>query len=182
MVGDRPRGGPRGKVKYSGAVKRALVVLVLAAGLAAARPAPAQEAVFLVRHAERADNSADSPLSASGEQRAVRLADLLEDAGITAIYTTDLQRTIETGAPLATAAHVPTVALPAADTGALLAKIRGAGPHDRLLVVGHSNTVPEVLRALGVAAPVTIGEAEYDNLFLVIPRPGGAPHFLRLRY
>ncbi|MGE5244784.1 MAG: histidine phosphatase family protein [Betaproteobacteria bacterium] len=163
-------------------MKRALVVLWMAAVLAPARAAVAQEAVFLVRHAERADSSADSPLSPAGRRRAARLADLLKDAGITAIYTTDFRRTIQTAAPLARASRVEAVALPAADRDALLAKIRSAGAHDRLLVVGHSNTVPDILRALGVETPVTIGEAEYDNLFVVIPERGEAPHLLRLRY
>ncbi len=163
-------------------MKRALVLLVLAAVLAVARPAPAQDAVFLVRHAERVDNSSDSPLSPAGERRAARLADLLKDAGVTAIYTTDLRRTIQTAAPLAKASSVEAVALAAGDRDALLAKIRSAGPRDRILVVGHSNTVPDLLHALGVDQSISIGDSEYDNLFVLVPRPGAPPHLLRLRY
>jgi broad specificity phosphatase PhoE len=173
--------GPRGKLKYSGAVKRALLLLALAATLAVATPAAAQEAVFVVRHAERADASKDPSLSEAGIARAARLATMLKDAGITGIYTTDLRRTIQTAAPLASAAGLTPVALPAADLDALLARIHAAGPHDRLLVVGHSNTVPAILRALG-APPIAIAETEYDNLFVVVPQAEGAPHVLRLRY
>jgi len=164
-------------------VKRQLLAaaLVLSA-VAAARPARAQEAVFLVRHAERADSSKDSPLSTTGTARAERLAAILADAGITAIYTTEYQRTKETAAPLGRAVHVAPVVVSAADSDALLRKVRASGPHDRVLVVGHSNTVPDLIRALGVATPVVIGEEDYDNLFIVIPQPGGAPRLVRLRF
>jgi broad specificity phosphatase PhoE len=163
-------------------VKRALVFVGLALVLAAARPVRAQEVVFVVRHAERADNSADSPLSAAGEQRAAHLAAMLKDAGITGVITTDLLRTIQTAAPTAREARVQALALPAKATNQAVVKIRAAGPHARLLVVGHSNTVPDILHDLGVTTKVEIGENEYDNLFIVIPQAGGAPHLLRLRY
>ena len=61
---------------YSGVVKRAAAPLVLLALIAAARPAGAQEAIYVVRHAERADQSADSPLSTEGIGRSYRLRDL----------------------------------------------------------------------------------------------------------
>ena len=166
----------------TGVKRRLLAVALVLSAVAAARPARAQEVVFLVRHAERADNSKDSPLSASGIGRAARLAAMLEDAGITAIYTTEYRRTKETAAPLGRAVHVTPVVVSAADGDALARKVRASGPHDRVLVVGHSNTVPDLIRALGVASPVTIGEAEYDNLFILIPQPGGAPRLVRLRF
>ena len=59
---------------------------------------------------------------------------------------------------------------------------RGPRPHDRALVVGHSNTVPELLRALKVATPITIADAEYDNLFIVVPQKDAPPLLLRLKY
>ena len=77
----------------------AFALLLLAAPAAVA----AQEAVFVVRHAERADTSADSVLSPAGEFRAQRLGAMLRDAGITRIYTTNVRRTVQTAAPLAAA-------------------------------------------------------------------------------
>jgi broad specificity phosphatase PhoE len=145
-------------------------------------PASAQEAVFVVRHAERVDASSDSKLSAAGEARAARLAAVLKDAGITHIYTTDLQRTIQTAAPLAAALHITPSALPSADQTALIARLHEATPRDRILVVGHSNTVPGVLAALGVTPAITIGDSEYDNLFVIVPVPGTAPRLLRLHF
>jgi broad specificity phosphatase PhoE len=158
---------------------------VIAALLIAAAIAPrasGQEAVYLVRHAERASTAADSPLSPAGEARARHLATLLHDAGITTIFTTDLRRTIQTAAPLANTINLTPTVIAASDTAALIARIHSANKHDRLLIVGHSNTVPDVLRALGVSPAITIADTEFDNLFIVIPRGDTAPTMLRLRY
>ena len=120
--------------------------------------AVAQSAVFVVRHAERADTSADSVLSPAGEARAARLLDVLKDAGITHIYTTNLRRTVQTAAPLAAALKLTPATLPASDTDALVARVRAAPLTGRILIVGHSNTVPEILKRLGVATPITIAD------------------------
>lgn len=170
------RTGEAGSVR---SVMAAAIVLWL---LVAPTGAAAQGAVFVVRHAERADTTADSTLSDAGHTRAMRLAAILRDAGITQILTTNLQRTGQTAAALAKQLELTPTELPSTDLDALLDKLRAATPRDRVLVVGHSNTVPEILRRLGVAAPVTIDDMEYDNLFIVIPQPGPAALFLRLRY
>jgi broad specificity phosphatase PhoE len=154
------------------------LVLVLASGL----HGRAQEAIYVVRHAERADQSADSALSVKGISRAERLRDLLRDAGVTRIFTSELQRTIATAAPLAAARHLTAQAVPAADAETLAARVAAAGPHDRVLVVGHSNTVPALLRALHVDASIAIADDDYDNLFIVVPQKEGRPVLLRLKY
>jgi broad specificity phosphatase PhoE len=150
--------------------------------LVAPTVATAQGALFLVRHAERADTTEDSPLSAAGHARAARLALILRDAGITRIYTTSRRRTVQTAAPLAAALNLTPSELPAADLDALITGLRTATPDDRVLVVGHSNTLPEILQRLGLTAPVTIADAEYDNLFIAIPREGSPPLLVQLRY
>jgi phosphohistidine phosphatase SixA len=164
------------------AFHRFRIALLLFACMGAASVARGQELVLLTRHAERVDDSSDSALSAKGETRAARLADMLKDAGITRIYTTELRRTVQTAAPLAATLHLTPAIIPARDHKALVAKIHAAGPHDRLLIVGHANTIPEILHELGVSEAISIGESDYDNLFAVAPRAGGAPLFVRLRY
>jgi len=64
----------------------------------------------------------------------------------------------------------------------LLEAIAGCSARDRVLVVGHSNTVPTLLRALHVAEPITVRDDEYDNLFIVFPQKEGRPVLLRLKY
>ena len=74
--------------------------------VAAAVPAQAQKAVFLVRHAEKVDESEDPLLSAAGKARARALARSLRTAGVKAIYVTQYKRTGLTAAPLAAAAGI----------------------------------------------------------------------------
>jgi broad specificity phosphatase PhoE len=152
--------------------------------------ARAQRAVFVVRHAEKASDSNDVsvPLSPAGAERARRLAAMLQDAGITAIYSTDTVRTRATAEPLARLRKLPVEIYAAKNARGeptaepLLAKLRAENNNDIVLVIGHGDTVPILLRGLGVAEPVAIGTGDYDNLFLVVPQPGSIPLFVRLRF
>lgn len=164
------------------APRRALAALALAgAALAAAPPAAAQTTVFLVRHAEKvADGSADPGLTPLGACRAEALAALLADAGLTAVYTSEYRRTRDTAAPAAAAAGVEPVVVPADDVEGLAVRLVAGGP-GAALVVGHSNTVPGILAALGLPGP-PIGEDEHDNLFVAALPADGPPGVARLRY
>ena len=150
--------------------------------LAAAAPAWAQKAVLVVRHAEKVDESDDPLLSAAGKARARALARHLKTAGVKAIYVTQYKRTGLTAAPLAAATGLKPIVLQADARQGLVDRMRKDNANDVVLVVGHSDSVPEVLRLLGHAEPVTIHSAEYDNLFVAIPNKGGPPTVLRLRY
>ncbi|MEI6666523.1 MAG: histidine phosphatase family protein [Acidobacteriota bacterium] len=156
-------------------------VLVIAGGPWIATPS-AQEAVFVVRHAERLNDSADSPLSAAGLARAARLADHLRDARITSIVVTQFVRTADTAQPLADRLGLPLTLVPAAQTAVLVARLRALGPKARVLVVGHSNTVPDILTALGSSEPVTIAPEDFANLFVVLPRAAAPPTVIRIQY
>ena len=153
---------------------RRLLSLVIACVALTAVEARAQTAIFLVRHAEKVDESRDAALSAAGLARAESLARHLQAAGITAIYTTNFQRTIKTAEPLARRLKLT---MTSADTppADLMRMIRERAPQGAVLVVGHSNTVPEMLTALGYPTPVQIAAEEFDNLFVVVPRPAGRP-------
>jgi 2,3-bisphosphoglycerate-dependent phosphoglycerate mutase len=142
--------------------------------------------VFLVRHAERADAGmaaakmagADPELSDAGKARAAALAALLKDAKISAIFTTEYKRTRDTAQPLAAATGVAAAAIDSKDAAGLIDKVKASAGN--VLVVGHSNTVPEIIKALGVGEPVAIPDDQFDNLFVVIR--GARPTLLRLHY
>ena len=123
--------------------------------------------IFLVRHAERADTSSaaasDPNLSAAGYERTQALANGLKDAKISAIYTTEFKRTQETAAPLARSLGIRPEVIFAKQTATLIAKLRAS--HGNVLVVGHSNTLPQISAALGISSRITIAESDYDNLF-----------------
>jgi phosphohistidine phosphatase SixA len=146
--------------------------------------AAAQHTVFMVRHAERADTEGgaaptmgtDPTLSAAGHARAAQLATLLKDADVRAIFVTEYKRTQETAAPLAKALGITPTIIPAKDTPALIEKLKAAP--GRALVVGHSNSVPDVIKGMGVPAAPAIADAEYDNLFILTE----TRQLIRLRY
>ncbi len=139
-------------------------------------------AIFLVRHAERADAGGgaqkDPDLSETGRARAQALAETLRDAKISVIYTTEFHRTQETAKPLAEQLGLQPRIVAANETKKLLAAV--ARDEGNVLIVGHSNTLPEMMQALGIAEPPTLGEHEYDDLFVILHPPG--PRLLRLHF
>jgi len=158
------------------------MVWVASAALVAVGLAPSvaeAQMVIVVRHAERADGGAGAPgaaamtaapdpeLSAAGKARAQALAAMLKDAGITAIYTTEFRRTIDTALPLSDELKIVSTTVPARDQATLTAALK-AHSNGAVLVVGHSNTVPAIIKALG-GPDVTLADSEYDSLFFVAP-------------
>jgi phosphohistidine phosphatase SixA len=147
------------------------------AARASGQEAPEPTVVFLVRHAERADDgTGDPPISAEGEARAELLASMLRDAGVTAVHTTPYRRTRATGEPAASEAGVEMSEYRPDASGLLVDRIRAAG--GRHLVIGHSNTVPELVAAMGGAPGDPIEESEYDRLYIVTLTADGASSVL----
>lgn len=149
----------------------------------------AMPTVILVRHAEKADGNATDPvLSAAGIMRAQALIAALKDAGVSAIITTSLQRTILTAQPLAKArGNTPQVI--AIERGgldqhvqAVVAAIRKFGAGDVVLVVGHSNTVPAIAEALGAPTMPVICESDYANLLVLTADVAGGVRLIRAKY
>ncbi len=154
----------------------------LAAVVAAAVDAAAQQAVIVVRHAEKADQTRDSPLSTAGQARARALAHLLRGAGVTHVITTEYLRTRSTAAPLASALGLTGEEVPARDLPALVARLRALDPASIVLVVGHSNTIPPMLSALGWANTLELQDGDYDDVFVLAPRSGQGASMVRLKY
>ena len=161
-------------------MKRALISICLTSLLALAPlPALAAPTVFVVRHAEKAQTAGTDPeLTTAGKARARRLAEVLKDAEIGAIYATEFKRTQQTAAPLAKKIGIPVTVVGAKQTALLVSKLRGSKMN--AVVVGHGNTIPGLIQALGITTPVAIGENDYDNLFVVVLRP--SPRLVRLHY
>ena len=150
--------------------------------LTAASHAAAQQAVIVVRHAEKADQTPDTALSPKGRARAKALADLLRDAGVTHIITSEFQRTRQTAAPLASALGLTAEQVPAGDLPALVARLRALDPAAIVLVVGHSNTIPPMLTVLGWPNTLDLHEGDYDDVFVLAPHPGQRASMVRLKY
>jgi len=153
--------------------------LILSISLVLLTCANAAPVVFIVRHAEKASTSGKDPdLSVEGQKRADALAHILKDSQITSIFVTEFNLTQQTAAPTANATHITPTVVPANDIGALVGKLRAL--NGNALVIGHGNTIPDLLRALGVTTAVSIPEDDYTEIFAVLL--GDTPQLLRLHY
>lgn len=161
------------------------LLLAAAVSLLTAGPALAQT-VYLVRHAEKADAGSDPLLSEAGEARARALANVLSDVDVDLVLTSPLQRTRLTAA-LSAAAHATTPEVIGFDGGtpahvaAVVARIRSMSDDDTVLVVGHSNTIPLIARALGYAEAADMPDCEYDRVTM-LHLMGDAAHGMVSRY
>lgn len=148
---------------------RTIALAALASGLLCALACAAQaQTVILVRHAEQDRTVAgnDQPLSGPGQARAEALAAALANAHVSLILTSPLKRTIDTAAPTARRAGLASRAIPLGPDhlAQTAAAARAAGPQAVVLIVGHSNTVPGLVKALGGKDAPNLPDGVYDTL------------------
>lgn len=142
--------------------------------------------VLLVRHAEKAAQPVqDPPLTDAGSARARALVAVARDAGVKAIITTQYLRTRNTAEPTATALSItPEIInagpLPQHAKAVADQVLKRSG--ETVMVVGHSNTIPAIVGALGAPQPRDLCDSEYDQLFVVVIGDGGPPRLIRSRY
>lgn len=165
---------------------RRLVALALAATLVAA-PAALAQTVIIVRHGEKTAPTGDVDLSAAGQARAQALAQALAGAKVTVVLATPLKRTQQTAQPAAQAAGVAITPIAfdggdAAHVQRVAARARQAPVGATVLIVGHSNTVPDIARALGDASPQPVTDCDYDRMTVLQLDGSAAPKALHTRY
>ena len=152
-----------------------LVVLALAWPAVARQALTPPTVVYLVRHAEKTTvpGLSDPPLTPAGAARARQLSHELAPLQPAALFTTDTRRTRATLAPLAQAVQLSPQLYDAQKPAALAARISRDYAGDTVVVVGHSNTLLPLLKALGAQPPVAeIKDNEFDYLFEVSMQPG----------
>lgn len=179
---------------------RIFALAALAVSLAVlSTPSLAQEefkpmTVFLIRHAEKEDEPRqDPPLKKEGVARSQDLARLLGSAGIKTIVTSQFSRTKLTAEPLAvklglTAAAIRLKSDPSnprkiaeESTKEVVTKVlERAG--ENALVVGHSNSIPDVIKMLGGDVVPTIDEQKFNDLFVVTVYAKGKAKVAHLKY
>ena len=162
-----------------------MIRLVAAATLAFAGTGTAQQVVILVRHAEKAtgpDAGQDPPLSPAGEERAKALAAHLKDAGVDVVYTSKYRRTKMTALPLLAATRKPHHDL----DGDVAAKLREQHKDQVVLIVAHSGVQMGVQTYIdqitGRRNGITLGEHDYDQMFILVRKKGDSWSVIRTRY
>jgi len=122
--------------------------------------------IYLVRHGEKATTGKDPELTAQGQIRAQNIATTLHRAGIQAIFSTPTARTLQTAQPLAQGLRLPVQQYAADAPKALVEKVKSL--HGAVLVVGHSDTLAELVKLFGGAPGAQIVDDEYDRLYQLI--------------
>jgi len=153
-----------------------------AAAEPAGEPAAGVTTIIVVRHAEAEPSQpgGDPALTADGRARALELARVLADTPLRSVYTTHYQRNRRTVEPLPRhAGEKPTVI---DDVPGLLRALRSEPAGATALVVGHSNTVGELVRGL-TGQPLPAGEPiVFDRMWIVTRARDGSASLLRLHY
>ena len=137
--------------------------------------------IMFVRHGERLNNTDTTSLSLPGLQRATTLRHVLDSTNISAIFVTEKRRTQQTAQPTATAHTLTPIEIPEAETDRLVDSLRSR-LGQTMLVVGHSNTVPQVIGLLGISPTPSIGGTEFDKLFILSMRSQGGTRLTKLQY
>ncbi|MDX5407835.1 MAG: histidine phosphatase family protein [Chromatiaceae bacterium] len=125
----------------------------------------AADTVYLVRHAEKLAGADDPGLTACGQARAKALATSLADVKLVAVFSTPYQRTQQTAEAVAKQHQLALTTYDPRQPELLLEQLTA---HSQpVLVVGHSNTVPQLVDLLSGIAMAPLTEQDYDLLYRV---------------
>ena len=145
----------------------ALVLTMLAPPAALADPTM----IYLVRHGEKAPEGKDPDLTAQGRQRAQNIATMLGKANVAQIFSTPTKRARQTAEPLAQQNGLQVQLYDPRTPQALVSRVKSL--NGAVLVVGHSNTLPELVKLFGGQPGTDVADNEYDRLYQLIPGVGG---------
>ena len=139
------------------------------------------QTIFLVRHADRVENQDD--LTPAGDIRAAELARVLGEANIVAIYASQYNRTQETAAPLANLLGLNVIQYDASNLQQLVSTVKSNHSGQNVLIVGHSNTVPQTIGLFGISPqPPNIPHDEYDHMYILTRHSKIRDKLIKLRY
>jgi broad specificity phosphatase PhoE len=164
------------------------VLIASLGGVPSAVQAQASRLVVLVRHAEAGgEPERNPPLTDGGRARAAALATALAGTGIGRIIVTGFTRTQATAGPLAAATGVTPMVVEVtggleAHVQSVAAAVRDAPAGQAVLVVGHSNTIPAIVTALGGPKLADLCHTDFDTLFILELRDAAPPRLIRAGY
>lgn len=144
-----------------------LAALLLPACATTNGMAASDSAIYVVRHLHTPEGERDPDLLPEGRRVAILLEERLAGERIAAIYISDFKRTRQTAGPLAERLGLEPILYDPRDTAGLVARVR-AGPLPAL-IVGHSNTVPDIVAQLGGTRPADLGHPDFGDLWRVGP-------------
>jgi broad specificity phosphatase PhoE len=178
----------RRKKRRKRRLQGAVLYIAIAIGLAWFFESQATTTIIFVRHAEKDLSVKDDPeLTEDGQRRAFELTRQMKDAdvvaSIDAIYSTPFKRNVATVEPLSKLLELPINLYDKNDYESVLETILDNHKGKIILVVGHSDTLANLMAELGASKSVpTIADNEYDNIYIVSIPWFGKTKTIRLRY
>jgi broad specificity phosphatase PhoE len=175
-------------IQHSKVCLRGLILLLAAGTVFSTIRGQAVEhptVLILVRHAEKKivpPENKDPDISPAGQARAEEIARMFSDTDIKAIYATQYKRTQQTAKPLADKLGLPMTTIEAKQTPELVKSLRAKNAGQVVFIVGHNNTVPEIIAAMGGPQMPIIPETEYDNLFILTVHNDGKATLVKMKY
>jgi broad specificity phosphatase PhoE len=142
----------------------AAAVLTLC-GCATPAKEPPWNGYYVMRHLHTPAGERDPDLTAEGQSQALVLADWFGSHRPRVIYVSSFRRSQQTAAPTAAKLALTPIVYDPSDTAALVARVR-AGPKPAL-IVGHSNTVPDIVEQLGGARPGPLVHEDFGDVWRV---------------
>ncbi|CAM4068362.1 SixA phosphatase family protein [Pseudoalteromonas ostreae] len=137
----------------------ASLILLFTANLTAA-----PQSIFLFRHSEKLTGN-DPHLTDAGKQRAQQLVGLLSKVQPTAVFSTDYNRTIETATPIAEHFNITIQSYDPRDLAAF--KHIVLSQSGAVVIVGHSNTTPELAKLIARIDVEKMPESEFNRYFIL---------------
>lgn len=125
---------------------------------------PQPTVIYLVRHAEKRTDQADPDLNDQGKRRVSFLLNLFDKLPLDRVVSSEYKRTVQTAAPIAADHEIDHEVIPASTPDQFVASLKEG---QTVLVVGHSNTIPELIQRLGCPCD-PIDDQDYDGVFIVI--------------
>ena len=141
------------------------ILIAVLAGATAYATLPATPTFYVMRHLDTPEGERDPDLTAGGAARAQALVHWFHGKKLTAIYVSDYKRTRQTAGPIAADRGITVKIYDPRDTPALVAMLRAEpGP---VMVVGHSNTVPDIVEQLGGTRPGPLAHPDFGDIWTI---------------
>ena len=132
---------------------------------------------YIVRHAEKENDTEEAGLSQTGIQRGVDLEKWMADKKLDTVFTSTKRRAVLTGLSVSLPESVYQIALDQssdAAVNAFIERLKKISSTKNILIVGHTNTIPRIVFGLSAAGIEPIPENDFDNLYIITKKNGVA--------
>jgi phosphohistidine phosphatase SixA len=139
---------------------------------------------FLIRHAEKDTQKVDPPLNIAGKLRAAKLTQILRQSWLDAVYTTLTARTMMTVDSITQYKGLVNNIYTTSNMKETFTEVTASSNINRVLIVGHSNTIPPLANFLAGKTHFnkTIDEKAYDNFIIVVQKKDSTKQVYELKY